>query len=76
MRVLVGMKHAECRDCGAVLHVPWADASSDQMALLGWSERLRRGCAECGGPLKPCMVEDCEDCAEFLAAGPVGMIEL
>jgi hypothetical protein len=60
---VVGVKHAECRECGALLHVPLMEASSPEMAVQGWSLRLQRGCVECGGRLAPVTLVECADCA-------------
>lgn len=65
--VLVGRKHARCRRCGLVHHFPWAEASSADMAMLGWVARLRRGCADCRGPLEKHDIDECADCDQLLA---------
>jgi hypothetical protein len=60
------MKHAVCEHCGAVLHVPWWESSSDLMAHLMWTARLAAGCRDCGGPLRQVNLQACSDCAAVL----------
>jgi hypothetical protein len=57
--------HAECADCWSVVHFPYMEASSVEMAATAWGTRLRQGCSLCGGPLRRVTVEPCAECDEF-----------
>lgn len=66
--VVVGPRHAECVECGALVHVPWIEGSSVELALQAWFVRLSQGCAECGGALRAAVIERCCECEEVLTS--------
>jgi hypothetical protein len=68
--LIAGWKHAECVNCGAVLHAPWM-ASSPDMAVWGWSWRVRRGCEACGGRMRGLELLECAACEEVLSGAGV-----